>query len=328
MKAIVLDSFGAPDVMRVSDIDKPDPGPDQILIRMRAASVNRPDVIQRLGNYPPPPGESEIPGLECAGIVAATGDKVDTVREGDRVFALVGGGAYAEYVVADAAHSLPVPDSMSFEQAACIAEAYITAWMNIFGNGQLGDGESVLIHGASGGVGTAAVQMVKILRPASPVFATASTAKLDRVAALGADQVFDYSKQDFADEIRRLTDGTGIDVILDHIGGANLESNLNSLAINGRLVVIGLLGGSKANLNLGQLMIKRQRIIGSVLRSRPRDEKAGIIARFAEEIMPHFASGAIVPIIDTVLPLEKVIDAHRLMESGGHFGKIVLVSGH
>jgi putative PIG3 family NAD(P)H quinone oxidoreductase len=324
MRAVVMDSFGAADVMRLDEVASPAPTEHQVLIEVAATSVNRPDVIQRQGRYPPPPGESQILGLECAGRVVAVGAMVESPAIGDRVFALVGGGAYAELAVADAAHTLPIPQDYSYEQAACIAETYITAYLNLFQNAQLTNGESVLLHGGGGGVNTAAIGLVDSLCPKSTIIVTASPSKIDRVIGLGADLVIDYHTQRFPDEIKRFTEKAGVDVILDHIGADYFEPNLESLAINGRLVIIGIMQGSDTKLSLGRLMIKRQRIIGSVLRPRTNVEKARIIADFAHTIMPLFESGRIEPVIDSVLPIDEVVDAHRRMEAGEHFGKIVL----
>lgn len=322
-----MDSFGAAEVMRVDDIAAPVPRKGQVLIEVAATSVNRPDIVQRQGHYPPPPGESEILGLECAGTVVGVGPGVGSPAVGDRVFALVGGGAYAELCVADAALTLPVPPDVTFEQAACIAETYITAYLNLFRNAGLADGESVLLHGGGGGVNTAAIQLIDALCPQSPIIVTASAGKLNRVARLGPDLVIDYTSQDFAVEIGRFTDSRGVDVILDHIGAAYLEQNLEALAIGGRLLIIGIMKGSDASLSLGRLMVRRQRIIGSVLRPRPKSEKAAIIADFAKTVMPLFAAGRIAPLIDSELPIELVVDAHRRMEASEHFGKIVLRVG-
>jgi len=324
MKAIVLKDFGGPEMMEYAEVDSPSPKGDQILIKVMNASVNRPDVIQRLGNYPPPPGDSEIMGLEVAGIVEAVGADATRYQPGDRVFALVGGGGYAEYALAYEEHAMAIPESVSFEQAACICETYITAYLNLFMLGELEGKNSVLIHGGGGGVATSAIQLSKALTPDTEIFVTASSGKLDRVAAQGADHVIDYREQDFAAEIRNLTDKRGVDVILDHIGANYLESNMKSLALGGTLMLIGVMGGIKAELNLATMMVKRQRIIGSVLRSRPITEKAAIINQFETEVMPLFAAGTIEPLIDARFPLKDAADAHRLMEAGGHFGKIVL----
>ncbi len=324
MKAITLREFGGPEVLQLDEVDTPSASDGQILIEVVNTSVNRPDVIQREGNYPPPPGDSEILGLEVAGTVAEVGAGVERFKAGDRVVALVGGGGYAEYAVARADHTMMIPDSVSFEQAACICETYITAYLNLFMLGELAGKQSVLIHGGGGGVATAAIQLCRALTPDTEIFVTASSGKLERVKDQGADHVIDYREQDFAEEIRNLTGKRGVDVILDHIGAKYLEANMKSLALAGTLMLIGVMGGIKAELNLATMMVKRQRIIGSVLRSRPVAEKAAIIAQFEEKVMPLFAAGTIAPTIDARFPLKDAGEAHKLMEKGGHFGKIIL----
>ena len=313
-------------MMQLAELDTPSPQGDQILIKVMNASVNRPDVIQRQGNYPPPPGDSEVLGLEVAGTVEAVGADATRFKPGDRVVALVGGGGYAEYALAYEEHAMAIPESVSFEQAACICETYITAYLNLFMLGELEGKNSVLIHGGGGGVATSAIQLCKGLSPDTEIFVTASSGKLDRVRAQGADHVIDYREQDFAEEIRRITNKRGVDVILDHIGAKYLEANMKSLALGGTLMLIGVMGGIKAELNLATMMVKRQRIIGSVLRSRPITEKAAIIDQFETAVMPLFAAGTIEPLIDARFPLKDAAEAHRLMEKGGHFGKIVLVN--
>jgi NADPH2:quinone reductase len=325
MKAITLKDFGGPEMMVFSDVETPSPTDDQILIRVKATSVNRPDVIQRQGNYPAPPGDSEILGLEVAGIVESVGNATKRFQPGDRVFALVGGGGYAEFTAAREDHCLPIPDSLGFEEAACICETYITAYLNLFLNGGLEGKQSVLIHGGGGGIATAAIQLSKALTAETEIFVTASSTKIDRVSQQGADHVIDYKNQDFADEIKIITGKRGVDVILDHIGASYLEANLKSLAVSGSLVLIGVMGGIKAEINLAMLMVKRQRIIGSVLRSRPVAEKAAIIRQFDQVVMPLFASETIKPLVDVTFPLSGAAEAHELMEKGGHFGKIVLL---
>jgi len=324
MKAITLSGFGGPEMMQYSDIETPTPGAGQILIRVHATSVNRPDVIQRQGNYPPPPGDSEVLGLEVAGVVESTGAGCERFRAGDRVVALVGGGGYAEYALALENHSMALAESISFEQAACICETYITAWLNLFLLGELQDKKTVLIHGGGGGVATSAIQLCRALTPATEILVTASTGKLERVSAQGAHHVIDYREQSFADEVRRITDKRGVDVILDHIGAKYLDSNMKSLALAGTLMLIGVMGGIKAELNLATMMVKRQRIIGSVLRSRPIAEKASIIAKFEAAVMPLIAAGDVSPLVDATFPLAQAAAAHTMMEQGGHFGKIVL----
>ena len=325
MKAITLSDFGGSEVMQFTEVEKPSPVDSQILIRVKATSVNRPDIIQRQGNYPAPPGDSDILGLEVAGIVEAVGNKVSRYVPGDAVFALVGGGGYAEYALALEEHTLPIPDSISFEQAACICETYITAYLNLFLIAELQGKQSVLIHGGGGGVATAAIQLCKALSPNTEIFVTASAAKIKRVEGQGADHVFDYAKQDFATEIRNISNKRGVDVILDHIGAKYLDANLKSLAVGGSIVVIGVMGGIKAEINLAMIMVKRQRVIGSVLRSRPVAEKADIIKQFEQTVMPLFACGTISPLIHASFPLSEAAQAHNLMEQGGHFGKIILL---
>ena len=324
MKAITLRDFGGPEMMQYSAIDSPTPGAGQLLIRVHATSVNRPDVIQRQGNYPPPPGDSEVLGLEVAGIVESVGDGITRFSPGDRVVALVGGGGYAEYTVALENHTMALADAISFEQAACICETYITAYLNLFLLGELQGKQCVLIHGGGGGVATSAIQLCRAFTPDTQILVTASTGKLERVREQGADHVIDYRAQVFADEVRRITDKRGVDVILDHIGAKYLQDNMKSLALAGTLMLIGVMGGIKAELNLASMMVKRQRIIGSVLRSRPVAEKAAIIAKFEAAVMPLIANGEITPLVDATFPLAEAAAAHTLMEQGGHFGKIVL----
>jgi putative PIG3 family NAD(P)H quinone oxidoreductase len=324
MKAILLKDFGGPDMMYFGDAEIPVPGDEQVLVKVAATSVNRPDVIQRTGNYAPPKGDSEIMGLEVAGVVESLGKNVTTWKVGDRVMALIGGGGYAQYAVAYADHAMAIPDNMSFSQAACVCETYITAYLNIFMLGGLKDNQSVLLHGGGGGVNTAAIQLCKQLVPDTDVIVTASTGKVDRVRDLGADFVIDYQAESFADKVRERTNKRGVDVILDHIGGPYLEPNMKCLAVAGTLMQIGVMGGVSAELNLALAMVRRQRIIGSVLRSRPLREKAKIISEFASTVVPMLADSRIVPLIHCEFPLESAADAHRAMESSSHFGKIVL----
>jgi NADPH:quinone reductase len=320
----VLDGFGGPEVLKAGSVEAPVAGSGQLLIRVQATSVNRPDVVQRQGNYPPPPGESPLLGLEAAGTVEALGQGVTGFALGERVFALLGGGGYAELAVAHAGHVMRMPRNLSFEQAACICETYLTAYMNLFLYARLADGETVLLHGGGGGVTTAAMQIVKALQPKTRVLVTASTAKVERVAKLGADVVIDYKNEDFADAVLRHTDNRGADVILDHLGGSYLAQNVRALAVGGRLALIGVMGGRKAELDLGRVLVSRLSILGSVLRPRPVAEKAAIVRAFERDVMPHFASGRIAPLIHRVYALEQAAEAHRAMESSQHFGKLVL----
>jgi NADPH2:quinone reductase len=325
MKAITLKGFGGSEMMQYTDVEMPIAGEHQILIRVIATSVNRPDIVQRQGNYPAPPGDSEILGLEVAGTVESIGTKVSRYQPGDRVFALVGGGSYAEYALALESHCMPIPETVDFEQAACICETYITAYLNLFMLAELQGKQSVLIHGGGGGVATAAIQLCKALSPETEIFVTASAGKIDRVRQQGADHVIDYRDKDFADEIKRISEKRGVDVILDHIGAKYLQANLKTLALGGSMMLIGVMGGIKAEINLAMLMVKRQKIIGSVLRSRPVAEKTAIIQQFEKLVLPLFASGTIKPEISATFSLSDAADAHQMMEQGGHFGKIVLL---
>jgi putative PIG3 family NAD(P)H quinone oxidoreductase len=324
VKVIIQDGNGGPEVLKPGTAADPAVTAGRILIRVHATSVNRPDVVQRQGNYPPPPGESPILGLEAAGTVEALGPGVTGFTPGERVFALLGGGGYAELAVAHAGHVMRIPANLSFEQAACICETYLTAYMNVFMYARLKDGETVLLHGGGGGVTTAAMQLVKALRPRARIVVTASPGKIDRVKALGADLVIDYKAEDFADVVQKYTDKRGVDVILDHLGAAYLAQNVKALGVGGRLALIGVMGGTKAELDLRSVLSKRLSILGSTLRPRPVEEKASIIRLFEHEALPHFASGRIVPLIHRVYPLEQAADAHRAMESSEHFGKLVL----
>jgi putative PIG3 family NAD(P)H quinone oxidoreductase len=325
MKAVLLSGFGGVDVLRVGEAPRPVPAEGQVLVRVAATSVNRPDLVQREGKYPPPPGDSEILGLEVAGTVEALGPGVSGWKVGDRVLSLVGGGAYAEFAVAHASHLMAIPASMSFEEAACVCESYITAFLNVFLIGGLKDGNTAILHGGGGGVNTAGIQLCKALVPRTKLVVTAHPSKIDRVKQLGADLVVDYTATpDFSEAVKEFTGKKGVDVILDHVGARYLAPNMNSLGYAGRLVIIGVTSGIKAELNLALMMVKRQQIIGSVLRSRPVKDKAEIVAEFARTALPRFADRTIVPIIERVFPLDEVVEAHRMMEEDRHFGKIVM----
>ncbi len=325
MKAVLMDEFGAPEVMKIGEIEKPQPKANEVLIKVATTSINRPDLVQRMGNYPAPAGDSEILGLEVAGAIAEVGNEVSNWKVGDRVMALVGGGGYAEYAVAYANHLMPIPDSMSFADAACVNESYITAFLNVFMLGGLQDGQTAIFHGGGGGVNTAAIQLAKALTPNAKLIVTANPTKIERVKELGVDLVIDYTETpDFSGVIKEYTNKKGVDLILDHVGAKYLKPNMNSLGYTGKLVVIGVISGIKAELNLALMMVKRQQIIGSVLRSRPVAEKGDIVAEFTRRALPKFADRSIVPIIENIFPLEDVIAAHQMMEEDKHFGKIVL----
>ena len=324
MKAILLQEFGGPDVLFLGDADRPLPQSGQVLIRVAATSVNRPDLVQREGKYPAPRGESPILGLEVSGVIEAVGEGAGQWQPGDRVMALVAGGGYAEYAIAYAGHVMQLPDVMTFEQAACVCETYITAYLNLFLLGDLTDADTALLHGGGGGVNTAALHLCSNLTPQARTIVTASPGKIERVAALGADLVINYREQVFAEEVRSYTEKRGVDVILDHIGGPYLASNLRALAVAGRLICIGVTGGPKAEINLALIMVKRQQLIGSVLRSRSVGEKSDIIASFAQAVLPFLADQSITPLVHKVYPLADAAEAHRSMEASTHFGKLVL----
>ena len=325
MKAVLLNGFGGLDVLSVGEAERPRPGEGQVLVKVVATSINRPDLVQREGKYPPPPGDSDILGLEVAGTVAEVGPGVSGWQVGDRVMTLVGGGGYAEYAVAYASHLMAIPASMSFEEAACVCESYITAFLNLFILGRLKDGQTAVVHGGGGGVNTAAIQLCKALVPRTRLVVTANPAKMTRVKQLGADLVVDYTTTaDFSEAVKEFTGKKGADVILDHVGAKYLGPNMNALGYAGRLVIIGVTSGIKAELNLALMMVKRQQIIGSVLRSRPVKEKAEIVDEFTRRAVPRFADRTIVPIVEKVFPLAEVREAHRMMEEDRHFGKIVM----
>ncbi len=325
MKAVLLDGFGGLEVLKVGEIDKPAPKPNEVLVKVAATSINRPDLVQREGKYPAPPGDSEILGLEVSGVVEAVGSEISEWKVGDRVMGLVGGGGYAEYAVAYANHLMPIPEAMSFEEAACVCESYITAFLNVFMIGELQDGQTAIYHGGGGGVNTAAMQLTKALTPSVKTIVTAHPSKAEGVKKLGADLVIDFTTTpDFTGVVKEFTAKKGVDVILDHVGAKYLAPNMNSLAYKGKLVIIGIISGIKAELNLALMMVKRQQIIGSVLRSRPVSEKGEIITEFSRRALPRFADRTIVPIIEKVFTIDEVVEAHRMMEEDKHFGKIVL----
>lgn len=325
MKAVLMEGFGGVEVLKIGEAERPTAGEGQVLVKVIATTVNRPDLVQREGKYPPPPGDSEILGLEVAGTIEELGAGVSGWKVGDRVMTLVGGGGYAEYAVAYASHLMAIPESMSFEEAACVCESYITAFLNVFMIGELKDKQTAILHGGGGGVNTAAIQLAKALTPAAKLIVTAHPSKIERVKELGADLVNDFTANpDFTEVVKEFTAKKGVDLILDHVGAKYLAPNMNSLGYKGRLVIIGVTSGIKAELNLALMMVKRQQIIGSVLRSRPVPEKGEIVAEFTRRALPKFADRSIVPIIEKVFTIDQVVEAHRMMEADQHFGKIVL----
>jgi putative PIG3 family NAD(P)H quinone oxidoreductase len=323
MKAILYDQPGDESVLKVGDAETPVPGPRDVRIRVAAAGVNRADLLQRQGNYPPPPGASTIIGLECAGAVDAVGDEVHEIEPGERVMALLPGGGYAEYAIAHAGSVMRVPDFFGWEEAGAFPETFLTAFLNIFVIGGAAEGKTVLVHGGGSGVGTAAIRLCR--EEKIRVFVTAgSEEKCRRCLEIGADAAIDYRCEDFAAEVARLTDGKGVDVILDHIGGAYLEKNVASLALDGTLVVIGGMGGRKGEVDLGRLLSKRLSIVGSTLRARSDADKREIVRAFLGRFGGALRDGRLAPVIDSVFPFARAGDAHRRMAAGEHFGKIVL----
>jgi NADPH2:quinone reductase len=325
MTVIEIRAPGGPDVLVPAERPTPSPAAGEVLIQVAAAGVNRPDAMQRGGHYPPPPGVSDIPGLEVAGTIVQVGADVGDWRVGDRVCALVAGGGYAEYCVAPAPQCLPVPKGLDFTQAAAIPETFFTVWTNVFERGRLQPGESILVHGGSSGIGTAAIQLARAL--GSRVFITAgSTEKCAACERLGAERAINYRDTDFVAAIRDATDGRGVDVVLDMVGGDYLPRNMEVLALDGRLVQIAVLGGARAQLNLIAMMQRRLTLTGSTLRARPVAEKGAIAAALRERVWPLLDSGAVRPVIHATFPLGSAAESHRVLEAGAHIGKLVLVT--
>jgi putative PIG3 family NAD(P)H quinone oxidoreductase len=323
MRHVALDAPGGPEALHLVTGPVPLPGPGELLIRVEAAGVNRPDVVQRQGNYPPPPGASPILGLEVAGVVAAVGPEAGPWRVGDAVCALLAGGGYATYAVAPAPQCLPVPAGFSMVEAAALPETFFTVWTNVFQRGRLQQGETLLVHGGTSGIGTTAIQLARAF--GAKVIATAgSPEKVKACLELGADAAIDYKAQDFVEEAKRLTEGRGVDVALDMVGGPYVQKNLKALAVEGRLVQIAFLQGSKVELDLMPIMLKRLTLTGSTLRARSVAEKGAIAAELRERVWPLLAEGRIRPVIFQTFPLAEAGAAHALMESSRHIGKIVL----
>jgi len=326
MTCIEIVEPGGPEALQACTRPVPQPGAGEVLIEVRAAGINRPDVMQRQGMYPPPPGAPDIPGLEIAGVVVARGSGVDRPEIGDEVCALVQGGGYAGYCIAAAPLCLTVPAGLDFVQAAAIPETFFTVWTNVFDRGRLQSGERVLVHGGSSGIGTTAIQMIK--SAGASVYVTAGTVEKCRACLdLGADAAINYHDQDFVAEIAELTNKRGVDLILDMIGGDYFPRNLECLAVEGRLVQIALQHGPKSEVNLLRIMLNRLTVTGSTLRPRGVAEKAAIAESLRREIWPQLDSGRIKPVVHARFALEQADDAHRLMDSSDHIGKIVLTTG-
>jgi NADPH2:quinone reductase len=323
MSVVEIAAPGGPDELRLAERPTPRPGEGEVLVRVQAAGVNRPDVMQRQGRYPPPPGASDIPGLEIAGEVVALGPGASGAALGDRVTALLPGGGYAEYAVAAAPLCLPVTEGLSMVEAAAIPETFFTVWTNLFDRGHLKAGESVLIHGGTSGIGTTAIQLAHAW--GARVFATAGSPEKARACErLGAARGIDYHAEDFVEIVRQETGGKGVDVILDMVGAAYLARNLDAAAMEGRLVVISLIGGARGEINLSTLMSKRLTVTGSTLRIRSVAQKAIVAEGVRRNVWPLIAEGRVKPVIHATFPLAQASDAHRLMESSKHIGKIVL----
>lgn len=323
MTAIEIDGKGGPEVLVAQSIAVPRPGPGQILINVHAAGINRPDVLQREGLYPAPKGHSPIPGLEVAGEVAATGEGAQRFKAGDRVMALVNGGGYAQYCIAEEPATLPIPAGLSMIEAAAVPETFFTVWHNVFERAALKPGEWFMIHGGTSGIGVTAIQLAKAF--GAKVIATAgSPDKCAACSALGADVTVDYRAQDFVEAVKEATGKRGVDVILDMVGGDYVDRNIRSLADDGRLVYIAFLKGAKVEVDLMRVMLKRLTVTGSTLRIRPTEVKGRIARALEEKVSPLLASGAIKVVMDSTFPLAEAGAAHARLDAGQHIGKIVL----
>ena len=326
MRAVTVREPGGPEVLTWSEVPDPEPGPGEVLLDVAATAVNRADVMQRQGHYPPPPGAPEWPGLECSGTVAALGDGVTGWSVGDEVCALLAGGGYAERVAVPAEQVLPVPAGVGLVEAAALPEVVCTVWSNVFDTARLAPGESLLVHGGASGIGTMAVELAA--RHGARVLVTAgSPEKLARCRELGAHVAISYRDEDFVERVREETDGRGVDVVLDNMAAAYLPRNVAALAVGGRLVVIGLQGGRRGELDLGALLAKRASVTATSLRGRPvrgPDGKAPIVAAVRERVWPAVEAGEVRPVVDRVLPLRDAAEAHRVVEAGEHVGKVLL----
>jgi len=323
MRAVIADGAGGPEVLSVGELPDPEAGPGEVVLAVAAAALNRADLLQRQGFYPPPPGASEVIGMECSGTVVAVGEGVTGWSPGDRACALLAGGGYAERVAVPAGQLMPVPAGIDLVTAAALPEVACTVWSNVFMIAGLKPQETLLVHGGAGGIGSFAIQLAHQL--GARVLTTAGTAeKRAACLALGADVAIDYRDQDFVEATREATDGRGADVVLDNMGAKYLDRNLDALATEGRLVIIGMQGGTKAELDINKLLRKRAAVIGTTLRARPTPEKSAICASVVEHVWPLVAEGLVLPVVGETLPLTEVAAAHALMESGEHSGKILL----
>lgn len=323
MRAVVLAEYGGPEVLRVVDVPDPVPGPDEVLVDVAASALNRADLLQRMGLYPDPfPSAHQIPGLEFAGTVSQVGTRVRSWKPGDRVMGIVSGGGQAEKIAVHERQVMAVPPAMSLLDAAAIPEVFITAWDALVVQGGLTSGRWALVHAGASGVGTAAIQICRML--GARIAVTCSTSKVEACRALGADVVVDYKTHDFVEVVREATGGRGVDTVLDVIGGDYLARNLAVLAVKGRIVQVGTMAGKPAPIELGALMGKRASLIGTVLRPRPLEEKVAVTQRFAAEVLPHFATGTLAPVVDSVVAMSEIADGHRRMADNANTGKIVV----
>ncbi|MFF0480443.1 NAD(P)H-quinone oxidoreductase [Streptomyces sp. NPDC004435] len=325
MHAITIPEPGGPEALVWAEVPDPVPGEGEVLVEVVASAVNRADVLQRQGFYNPPPGTSPYPGLECAGRITAIGPGVSGWSVGDEVCALLVGGGYAQRVAVPAGQLLPVPKGVDLATAAALPEVACTVWSNVFMIAHLRPGETLLVHGGASGIGTMAIQLGKAVG-AKVVVTAGSPEKLARCAELGADVLIDYRTQDFVEELHKATGGAGADVILDIMGAKYLDRNVQALAVSGRLVVIGLQGGVKGELNLGALLAKRAAVMATTLRARPLQEKAAIVAAVREHVWPLVEAGTVRPVVDRTLPMPEAAEAHRVLESGAHVGKVLLLA--
>ncbi|MFH0175273.1 NAD(P)H-quinone oxidoreductase [Streptomyces cacaoi] len=325
MHAITIPEPGGPEALVWDEVPDPVPGAGEVLVEVVAGAVNRADILQRQGFYDPPPGASRYPGLECSGRIVEVGPGVSGWAVGDEVCALLAGGGYAEKVAVPAGQLLPVPDGVDLRRAAALPEVTSTVWSNVFMIAHLRPGETLLVHGGSSGIGTMAIQLAKAV--GARVAVTAGTKeKLDQCAELGADILINYREQDFVAELKQATDGAGADVILDNMGAKYLDRNVQALAVNGRLAIIGMQGGSKAELNIGALLGKRAAISATSLRARPLEEKTAIVAAVREHVWPLLAAGHVRPVVDREVPMSDAAEAHRIVEASTHVGKVLLVT--
>jgi len=323
MTVIGISRPGGPEVLLPEKRSVPVPAPGEILIKVAAAGVNGPDVAQRSGIYPPPPGASDLPGLEVAGTVAAVGEGVSKHKLGDKVMSLVAGGGYAQYAIAPEAQTMAIPDALSINEAGATPETLMTVWHNVFERGALQPGETILIHGGSSGIGTMAIQLAKAFG-SKAIVTVGSQEKADACLKLGADRAINYKTEDFVTEVKTFTGGKGVELVLDMVAGDYVERNYDAAAVGGRIVQIAVIRGPKATVNFAKLMVKRLHHTGSTLRPRSNADKAAMVAAIEAKVLPLFRDGKVKPLMDSTFPLEKAADAHRRMESSAHIGKIVL----